>query len=110
MRSGAVQFSRFTFIPWILRSWSSVLCRPSSTACQSGRLALAIPRLHNKATSMANLLLLPGDGIGPDAMAEAERLPASMHEHVLARFAPEAALVAAGGSARDALAVTQSTA
>ncbi len=47
-----------------------------------------------------NLLLLPGDGIGPEIMAELERLIAFMNEAGLADFVCERGLV--GGSAYDA--------
>jgi 3-isopropylmalate dehydrogenase len=46
------------------------------------------------------LLLLPGDGIGPEVMAEVKRLIAWMNEHGLGRFETDEALV--GGSCYDA--------
>jgi 3-isopropylmalate dehydrogenase len=46
------------------------------------------------------LLLLPGDGIGPEAMAEVEKLIAHMNEKEAAGFSTERGLV--GGSAYDA--------
>ncbi|MFD2238241.1 3-isopropylmalate dehydrogenase [Aureimonas populi] len=46
------------------------------------------------------LLLLPGDGIGPEAMAEVEKLIAAINEEAGAGFESERALV--GGSAYDA--------
>ncbi len=46
------------------------------------------------------LLLLPGDGIGPEAMAEVRKLIAAMNEHMSAGFEVEEGLV--GGSAYDA--------
>jgi len=46
------------------------------------------------------LLLLPGDGIGPEVMAEVKRLIAWMNGRGLARFETEEALV--GGAAYDA--------
>jgi 3-isopropylmalate dehydrogenase len=55
------------------------------------------------------LLLLPGDGIGPEVMAEVKRLIAWLNAHGVARFETEEALV--GGAAYDAhkVAVTDST-
>jgi 3-isopropylmalate dehydrogenase len=59
--------------------------------------------------STINLLLLPGDGIGPDVMGEVKRLIAWMNQRGIARFETEEALV--GGSAYDAhkVAVTEET-
>src|SRR5262245_859875 len=56
-----------------------------------------------------NLLLLPGDGIGPEVMAEVKRVIAWMNQRGIARFETEEALV--GGSAYDAhkVAVTEET-
>ena len=56
-----------------------------------------------------NLLLLPGDGIGPEVMAEVKRVIAWMNQRGIARFETEEALV--GGSAYDAhqVAVTDET-
>src|SRR6266536_1824839 len=58
---------------------------------------------------MATLLLLPGDGIGPEVMAEVKRLIAFMNENGLGRFETEEALV--GGSCYDlyGVAVTEKT-
>jgi 3-isopropylmalate dehydrogenase len=55
------------------------------------------------------LLLLPGDGIGPEVMAEVEKLIAWMNARGLGSFATEEALV--GGSCYDAhkVAVTDAT-
>jgi len=55
------------------------------------------------------LLLLPGDGIGPEVMAEVKRLIAWMNDHGLGRFDYEEGLV--GGAAYDAhgVAVTDDT-
>src|SRR2546423_258543 len=55
------------------------------------------------------LLLLPGDGIGPEVMAEVERLIAFMNENGLGRFETEEALV--GGSCYDmyGVAITEDT-
>jgi len=47
-----------------------------------------------------NLLLLPGDGIGPEVMAEVKKLIAWMNTHGLGTFETEEALV--GGSCYDA--------
>ncbi|MBX6426974.1 MAG: 3-isopropylmalate dehydrogenase [Variibacter sp.] len=56
-----------------------------------------------------NLLLLPGDGIGPEVMAEVKRLIAWMNAHGMGRFETEEALV--GGCCYDAhgVAVTDET-
>src|SRR5712692_3714526 len=58
---------------------------------------------------MPKLLLLPGDGIGPEVMAEVERLIAFMNQNGLGRFETEAALV--GGCCYDmyGVAVTEDT-
>src|SRR5207248_10532350 len=58
---------------------------------------------------MAKLLLLPGDGIGPEVMAEVERLIGFMNDNGLGRFETEQALV--GGCCYDAhgVAVTEET-
>jgi 3-isopropylmalate dehydrogenase len=55
------------------------------------------------------LLLLPGDGIGPEVMAEVKRLIEWMNQHGMGRFDTEEALV--GGSCYDAhgVAVTEET-
>ncbi len=59
--------------------------------------------------STINLLLLPGDGIGPEVMGEVKRVIAWMNQRGKARFETEEALV--GGSAYDAhkVAVTDET-
>jgi 3-isopropylmalate dehydrogenase len=56
-----------------------------------------------------NLLLLPGDGIGPEVMAEVKKLIAWMNGRGMGSFATEEALV--GGSCYDAhgVAVTDAT-
>src|SRR2546426_10128783 len=56
-----------------------------------------------------NLLLLPGDGIGPEVMAEVKRLIDWMNRHGLGRFETEEALV--GGCCYDqhGVAVTDET-
>jgi len=50
--------------------------------------------------TVRKLLLLPGDGIGPEAMAEVEKLIAFMNREMAAGFVTERGLV--GGSAHDA--------
>ena len=50
--------------------------------------------------SAQKLLLLPGDGIGPEVMAEVKRLIAWMNDRKLGRFELEEGLV--GGSSYDA--------
>src|SRR5436309_425190 len=59
--------------------------------------------------STYKLLLLPGDGIGPEVMAEVKRLIAWMNDHGMGTFATEEALV--GGSCYDThgVAVTDAT-
>src|SRR5258708_39495387 len=47
-----------------------------------------------------NLLLLPGDGIGPEVMAEVKKLIAWMNAHGMGTFATEEGLC--GGCAYDA--------
>src|SRR5471032_3257583 len=56
-----------------------------------------------------NLLLLPGDGIGPEVMAEVKRLIGWLNAQGIARFETEQGLV--GGSAYDAdkLSITDAT-
>src|SRR5262245_20619843 len=56
-----------------------------------------------------NLLLLAGDGIGPEVMAEVKRLIAFMNQHGMGTFACEEGLV--GGCAYDAhgVAITDET-
>src|SRR6266705_923681 len=55
------------------------------------------------------LLLLPGDGIGPEVMAEVERLIAFMNQNGLGRFETEAALVGCGCYDMYGVAVTEDT-
>src|SRR6266581_2859642 len=57
---------------------------------------------QSKASIMAthNLLLLPGDGIGPEVMAEVKKLIAWMNGHEMGTFRTEDGLV--GGSCYDA--------
>src|SRR5215470_2477242 len=56
-----------------------------------------------------NLLLLAGDGIGPEVLAEVKKLIAWMNAHDMGRFETEEALV--GGAAYDAhkVAITEAT-
>src|SRR5437763_3711651 len=58
---------------------------------------------------MPRLLLLPGDGIGPEVMAEVKRLIAWMNQHGMGTFEIEEGLV--GGSCHDVhdVAVTEDT-
>src|SRR5256714_12951022 len=58
---------------------------------------------------MAKLLLLPGDGIGPEVMAEVKRLIAFMNDNGLGRFETEEAPV--GGCCYDlyGVAITEDT-
>src|SRR5438132_2370285 len=55
------------------------------------------------------LLLLPGDGIGPEVMAEVERLIAFMNQNGLGRFETEAALVGGGCYDMYGVAITEDT-
>src|SRR6202521_2734405 len=55
------------------------------------------------------LLLLPGDGIGPEVMAEVERLIAFMNDNGLGRFETEAALVGGGCYDMYGVAITEDT-
>jgi 3-isopropylmalate dehydrogenase len=59
--------------------------------------------------ALMKLLLLPGDGIGPEVMAEVKRLIAWMNDHGMGRFEYEEGLV--GGCCYDAhgVAVTDET-
>src|SRR5262249_57611084 len=61
------------------------------------------------AMSTHKLLLLPGDGIGPEVMAEVKKLIAWMNAHGFGHFETEEGLV--GGAAYDAhgVAVTEAT-
>src|SRR6516164_6906641 len=77
------------------------------------RAPLAIPSRGIQARQFAmathKLLLLPGDGIGPEVMAEVKKLIAFMNAHGLGAFETEEALV--GGSCYDAhkVAITDAT-
>src|ERR671933_495875 len=55
------------------------------------------------------LLLLPGDGIGPEVMAEVKRLIAWMNAHGLGDFETEEALVGGGCYDAHGVAVTNET-
>src|SRR5712691_12976274 len=72
---------------------------PCMTNCEFRRHAMAT---HN-------LLLLAGDGIGPEVMAEVKKLIAWMNSHGMGTFATEEALV--GGCCYDAheVAITDDT-
>src|SRR5262245_57090270 len=77
------------------------------------RAPLAIPWRCTQARQCAmathKLLLLPGDGIGPEVMAEVNKLIAFMNARGLGAFETEEALV--GGSCYDVhkLAITDAT-
>src|SRR5207248_4390154 len=58
---------------------------------------------------MAKLLLLPGDGIGPEVMAEVERLIGFMNDNGLGRFETEEALVGGGCYDMYGVAITEDT-
>src|SRR6516164_8240591 len=74
-------------------------------------LAIAWRGIQARQFAMAThkLLLLPGDGIGPEVMAEVKKLIAFMNAHGLGAFETEEALV--GGSCYDAhkVAITDAT-
>src|SRR6201987_2226066 len=74
-------------------------------------LAIAWRCIQARQFAMAThrLLLLPGDGIGPEVMAEVKKLIAFMNAHGLGAFETEEALV--GGAAYDAhkVAITEAT-
>src|SRR5262249_7513290 len=82
-------------------------------ACQAMRAPLAIASRGIQARQFAmathNLLLLAGDGIGPEVMAEVKKLIAWMNAHDMGRFETEEALV--GGCCYDAhkVAITDAT-
>src|SRR5262245_20339247 len=71
--------------------------------CQHWRSPLAIRAVSGPARRPMpthNLLLLAGDGIGPEVMAEVKRLIAFMNAHGMGTFESEEGLV--GGCAYDA--------
>src|SRR5260221_13345165 len=74
-------------------------------------LAIALRCIQARQLAMAShkLLLLPGDGIGPEVMAEVKKLIAFMNAHGLGTFETEEALV--GGSCYEAhkVAITDAT-
>src|SRR5215831_10470968 len=74
-------------------------------------LAIASRGIQARQFAMAThkLLLLPGDGIGPEVMAEVKKLIAFMNAHGLGAFETEEALV--GGSCYEAhkVAITDAT-
>src|SRR6266496_3153683 len=84
-----------------------------SPACQAVRAPLAIGAEMHQARQCAmathKLLLLPGDGIGPEVMAEVKKLIAFMNARGLGTFEIEEGLV--GGSCYDVhkVAITDAT-
>src|SRR5947209_3349231 len=66
-------------------------------------------RTRQSVMATYKLLLLPGDGIGPEVMAEVRKLIAWMNQHGMGAFESEEGLV--GGSSYDAhgVAVTEAT-
>ena len=66
---------------------------------------------HREASHMAthNLLLLPGDGIGPEVMAEVKKLIAWMNAHGMGTFETEEGLVGGGGYDAHGVAITDAT-
>jgi 3-isopropylmalate dehydrogenase len=83
-------------------------CRVSikfRASCQSRAHALALPPAHlsnmeNRRMATHKLFLLPGDGIGPEVTAEAEKVIQFFNSTGVARFEIEKGLV--GGCAYDA--------
>src|SRR3954454_5979040 len=72
-------------------------------SCQARNAALALrPKSTSEETTMAThkLLLLPGDGIGPEVMGEVKRLIDWLSSAGIAKFETDTGLV--GGSAYDA--------
>jgi 3-isopropylmalate dehydrogenase len=72
-------------------------------SCQARNAALALrPNSISEETTMAThkLLLLPGDGIGPEVMGEVKRLIDWLNSAGIAKFETDTGLV--GGSAYDA--------
>ena len=88
-------------------------CGPKRGRLPSARSAFSNPRefSHCEVTRMAthNLLLLPGDGIGPEVMAEVKKLIAFFNKQGPDKFETEEALV--GGCCYDAhgVAITDAT-
>src|SRR5258708_33257797 len=82
-------------------------------SCCKTRMAGTIPAMtpNREAMRMATykLLLLPGDGIGPEVMAEVKKLIAWMNAHKMGTFETEEGLV--GGCCYDAhkVAITDDT-
>src|SRR3984885_15330791 len=80
-------------------------CAPAMLSCQCRNTALALrahqrfPRGHS-IMATHKLLLLPGDGIGPEGMGEVKRLIAWINAQGIALFETEEGLV--GGAAYDA--------
>src|SRR5947209_11080200 len=88
--------------PLVFRASSAPEARRAALP-RDGRHSMR-PRPHNELARTAamptmNLLLLPGDGIGPEVMGEVKRLIGWMNEHGMGRFATEEAPV--GGAAYD---------
>jgi len=78
---------------------------PFVSACASRVRRLARPRFFKKSSgnifmTTKKLFLLPGDGIGPEAMAEVKKLIAVLNERFGAGFETDEGLV--GGCAYDA--------
>src|SRR5437868_7080308 len=81
--------------------------------CQALSRPLAIHAISREETrrrmATHKLLLLPGDGIGPEVMAEVKKLIAWMNSHGMGTFETEEGLC--GGCAYDAhkVAITEET-
>src|ERR1700721_2225649 len=72
-----------------------VSCHP-----RNGVLALRANETRNDPMATHKLLLLPGDGIGPEVMAEVKRLIDWLNKEGIAHFETAQGLV--GGAAHDA--------
>src|SRR5271168_3006762 len=77
-----------------------VFCRFADTAWMAGTSPAMTSRMRKHTMATHKLLLLPGDGIGPEVMAEVKRLIAWINAQGLAHFTTEEGLV--GGAAYDA--------
>src|SRR5260370_3455886 len=71
-------------------------------------LAIALRCIQARQLAMPThkLLLLPGDGIGPEVMAEVKKLIAFMNAHGLGTFETEEALVGGSCYASHKVAIT----
>src|SRR5271154_1344038 len=77
-----------------------VFCRFADTAWMAGTSPAMTSRMRKHPMATHKLLLLPGDGIGPEVMAEVQRLIDWLNAQGIAHFETEQGLV--GGAAYDA--------